>query len=122
MHGQGATPVSRFTLEQVLDHLLLALADAHPAVIAGSPVSVPSPPRAVPDWSRLTKGERRVVELVAHGLTNPEISRALVLSVRTIESHVANVRAKLGFPSRRALARAAALGMDDGTAGFRSDY
>jgi DNA-binding NarL/FixJ family response regulator len=46
------------------------------------------------------------------GHTNAEIARKLVLSVRTVDSHVAAVLAKLGARDRRdAAARAAELGV-----------
>jgi len=51
-------------------------------------------------WDSLTPGEERVARLVADGLANREIAERLVLSVRTVESHVSHVLAKLGMRSR----------------------
>jgi len=48
--------------------------------------------------------EREVATLVAQGLSNRAIAETLVLSERTVESHVANALAKLGFSSRAELA------------------
>lgn len=49
----------------------------------------------------LTERELEVCRLVAEGLTNVQISQRLVLSVRTVESHVLQARAKLGAERRR---------------------
>ena len=44
---------------------------------------------------RLSEREREVLGLVTEGLTNKEIARALSLSPRTVETHRANLSAKL---------------------------
>ncbi|CAI7976487.1 MULTISPECIES: LuxR C-terminal-related transcriptional regulator [unclassified Parafrankia] len=48
----------------------------------------------------LTRRERQVAGLVAQGLTNKEIAARLVISLRTVETHVQQVLTKLGFHSR----------------------
>ena len=53
-----------------------------------------------------------MLRLVAAGRTNRAIAGELVLSERTVDRHVANIRAKLAQPSRAAaVARATALGL-----------
>ena len=52
----------------------------------------------------LTEREREVVAQVMLGRTNREIADALVLSERTIETHVGNILSKLGFTSRAQIA------------------
>jgi ATP/maltotriose-dependent transcriptional regulator MalT len=60
----------------------------------------------------LTAREREILELLAAGLTNREIAQRLVVSARTVETHVARVTGKLGVNSRaRAVARAVARGI-----------
>jgi DNA-binding NarL/FixJ family response regulator len=50
--------------------------------------------------------------LLAEGLTNAEIAARLVLSVRTVDTHVAAILNKLGARTRRdAAARAKAVGL-----------
>ena len=50
----------------------------------------------------LTVREREVLRLVAAGLSDREIADRLVLSPHTVHRHVANIRTKLGQPSRAA--------------------
>ena len=45
----------------------------------------------------LSAREVEVARLVARGMSNKEIAAALVVSVRTAESHITNVLNKLGF-------------------------
>ncbi|MFI1413468.1 LuxR C-terminal-related transcriptional regulator [Streptomyces sp. NPDC020707] len=60
----------------------------------------------------LTERQLQVVRLLAQGLTNPEMAERLVVSVRTVDNHVAAVLEKLGARSRReAAARATELGI-----------
>jgi DNA-binding NarL/FixJ family response regulator len=51
----------------------------------------------------LTPREREVVALVAVGRTNQQIAGTLVISERTVESHVSNALYKLGATSRASL-------------------
>lgn len=60
---------------------------------------------------RLTRREVDVLGAIGRRLSNQEIADELVISRRTVESHVASLRRKLGADSRAALRRAA-LGPD----------
>lgn len=53
----------------------------------------------------LTEREREVLYLIVNGLTNKEIGRSLSLSPRTVESHRANIFAKLDVQSLALLIR-----------------
>jgi DNA-binding NarL/FixJ family response regulator len=60
----------------------------------------------------LTPRQVDVVRLLAEGLSNAEIAAQLVLSVRTVDTHVAAILNKLDARTRRAAAAAAkALGL-----------
>ncbi|AQZ70196.1 hypothetical protein BKM31_07115 [[Actinomadura] parvosata subsp. kistnae] len=61
-----------------------------------------SPATADP-LSELTAQQRQIVRLAAQGLRNREIAEQLMLSVRTISSHLYNVYPKLGVSSRHQL-------------------
>lgn len=64
----------------------------------------PEPVAAVP-VEPLTPRERLVLRHIAHGYTNRQIAKKLMLSVRTVETHRANLRAKLNLRSRAELVR-----------------
>jgi pimeloyl-ACP methyl ester carboxylesterase/class 3 adenylate cyclase/DNA-binding CsgD family transcriptional regulator len=53
---------------------------------------------------QLSRREKQVAKLVADGLTNRDIAERLVVSERTAEYHVEQIRNKLGFHSRRDIA------------------
>lgn len=55
------------------------------------------------DLTALTPRQRDVALLVARGLSNKEIARALELSVATVKDHVHAILSRLGLASRRAL-------------------
>ncbi len=54
---------------------------------------------------RLTDREREVLGLIALGHTNAEMAKLLFLSLRTVETHRANIHRKLGTDSRAELVR-----------------
>ena len=57
-------------------------------------------PRPTFGWESLTPMELTVSDLVAEGLTNPEIGDRLHISRRTVESHLAHTYRKLEFTTR----------------------
>lgn len=64
---------------------------------------------AVPG-TEVTAREAEVLALIARHLTNAQIADALVISQRTVESHVSAMLRKLQLPDRRSLARYAVAG------------
>ncbi len=73
---------------------------------AAEPAAMPT--SGDPDLDRLTPREREVLRLIARGYTYREVARELVLSVKTIETHVSNVLHKLQLSNRNELTRWAA--------------
>ena len=67
---------------------------------------VPSPraPLEVTGWSDLTRTEREVARLAATGLTTSAIAAQLLVSSRTVQSHLAHLYLKLDIHSRAELA------------------
>ena len=63
--------------------------------------------RPTTGWSSLTSAELRIVELVAEGLTNPQIADRLFISAGTVKTHLRHIFDKLGVSSRSELAASA---------------
>ena len=57
------------------------------------------------ELAALTDQERRVLDLVAEGLTNRQIGERMFLAEKTVKNYVSNLLAKLGM-SRRSEAAA----------------
>ena len=60
----------------------------------------------------LTKQERRILDLIAEGMTNRQIGEQLFLAEKTVKNYVSNLLAKLGM-SRRAEAAAYAARLSE---------
>ena len=56
--------------------------------------------RAPESPEALTEREIEVLRLLAHGQSNKEIARNLVIGEKTVKTHVSNILGKLGVPSR----------------------
>jgi len=65
--------------------------------------------RARSGWDSLTPTEINVAALVAQGLSNPQIADRLMVSSRTIGTHVSSILKKLDVHSRADIARESAL-------------
>jgi DNA-binding NarL/FixJ family response regulator len=80
--AQLSPTVTRRLLDQVARRL--------PAPVSRAPAAL----------AQLTEREQQVLRMLAAGLTNAEISQALVLSEATVKTHVSNLLGKLGLRDR----------------------
>jgi DNA-binding NarL/FixJ family response regulator len=84
--------------------------DGRGPAVAGFPRTGPHPVETELDESptaMLTPREREMLFLIGEGLSNREIAESLVLSVKTVETHRANLSRKLNVRSRAGLMRLA---------------
>jgi ATP/maltotriose-dependent transcriptional regulator MalT len=82
---------------------------------ADAVMSVPAPPRAQePLVEALTAREHDVLALVADGLPNRDVARALAISEHTVKFHLASIFGKLAVSTRtEAVQRGLRLGVID---------
>lgn len=73
------------------------------AKIPALPVSTPRQ-TARKEFGGLTERERQVAALIAQGKSNREISKTLVITVRTVEAHITRILDKLDLKSRAEIA------------------
>ena len=78
--------------------------DALAVVLGERPQASPPQQLDAETYAKLTPREADVVQLVTEGLSNREIAGRLVLSTRTVETHVQNILNKTGFVSRAQVA------------------
>jgi DNA-binding CsgD family transcriptional regulator/tetratricopeptide (TPR) repeat protein len=65
--------------------------------------------KASSGWDSLTPTEMKIAAFVEEGLSNPEIAGRLLLSRRTVATHVSHILKKLNVNSRTDIARESAL-------------
>jgi LuxR family maltose regulon positive regulatory protein len=100
--------LSREIAPHYVRRLLAAFPSAEPEQ-AVPPIATPGPGELV---EPLSERELEVLELIADGLTNPEIASRLFLSLNTVKAHTRNIYGKLDVHSRtQAIARSQALGI-----------
>jgi DNA-binding NarL/FixJ family response regulator len=76
------------------------------AALSSMPKEQPRTPRqsAKDAFGGLSERERAIAILIAQGKSSREIADTLVISQRTVETHVGSIYARLGFSSRAQLA------------------
>ena len=57
-------------------------------------------PEEDPRLSRLTDQARKILDLIAEGLTNRQIGERMFLAEKTVKNYVSNLLAKLGMERR----------------------
>ena len=71
-----------------------------PTVTARVLARLRSGPDADPRLARLTGQERRILDLIAEGLTNRQIAERVHLAEKTVKNYVSNLLTKLGMERR----------------------
>ncbi len=89
-----------------LEQALAALAAVRmPPSAPAEPSSVPHAPKACTSPDGLTAREVEVLQVVAQGLTNEQVAQRLVISPRTVDTHLTSIYSKVGVSSRSAATR-----------------
>jgi DNA-binding CsgD family transcriptional regulator len=76
-----------------------------PMTAPAGPSSLPHTRKASPYPNGLTAREVEVLRLVAQGLTNEQVAERLVISSRTVDTHLTSIYSKIAVSSRSAATR-----------------
>jgi two-component system, NarL family, response regulator DevR len=90
-----------------------------PAVTGRVLARLRNPPQVDERLGRLTDQERRILNLIAEGLTNRQIGAEMFLAEKTVKNYVSNLLMKLGMERRTEAAVFATRLADEGR--YRSD-
>jgi DNA-binding CsgD family transcriptional regulator len=64
-------------------------------------------PHAASGWEALTPTELKIATMVAGGASTPDIARGMLLSRRTVQTHISHILSKLGAKGRADIVREA---------------
>jgi DNA-binding NarL/FixJ family response regulator len=112
LKGAGQEQLARAIQAVAADESIFSPAIAKRVIESFARTGISQRPLVFPE---LTERERQVLDLIARGLSNPEIARRLVLSTKTVRNHTWNIVTKLQARDRSAAivrAREAGLGRD----------
>jgi DNA-binding NarL/FixJ family response regulator len=104
---RGTPEQAARALERALDGTGLSvvlLAPDGSVAYASAGAVLPAGAHAASRACGLTRREAEVLRAVAHGATNADVARALVISPRTVAKHLEHAYRKLGVESRTAAA------------------
>jgi NarL family two-component system response regulator LiaR len=107
-HGYLLKDIQPGALVQAIRETFQGKAQLHPdiarrlmAAVSGEAPLKAARPAALPDELKaLTEREREVLAQIARGLTNREIAEKMVISEKTVKTHVSNLLDKLGLEDR----------------------
>ena len=95
--------VVKSSAPDVLADAVVAAADGRSTLSPGLLARALAPERPAA-LDQLSQREREVAQLIARGLTNPEISARLFISLPTVKTHITRIMDKLGVENRTQLA------------------
>ena len=91
-------------LSQAIRNVYQGEASLHPAIARKLMRELNQPPSLPPTTDPLTEREVEVLRLVAQGLSNDDIAEQLVVSERTVRTHVSHILDKLHLANRTQMA------------------
>jgi NarL family two-component system response regulator LiaR len=86
--------LGRVQLHPDIARKLMSAVAAEPAAAKGAPLE------RFPQTSDLTEREQEVLHLVAAGMNNRQIAEHMIISEKTVKTHVSNILSKLGVEDR----------------------
>jgi two-component system, NarL family, response regulator DevR len=100
-------------LVAAVKHVATGASLLDPALVGRVMARLRNPPQEDERLSRLSDQERRILDLIAQGMTNRQIANELHLAEKTIKNYVSNLLMKLGM-ERRTEAAVFAARISDG--------